>query len=703
VTFFADGVMVALRDADGGLQGYGKLFRDATARRQAEDELARVRADAERRRRLFEVALSNTPDLVYVLDLEHRFVYANEALLRIWGFGWDAAIGRDFRQLGYPEASAAQLDHDTERAISERQPVRGEIAYDGTNGRRYYDYIFAPVIGIDGDVEAIAGTTRDITERKRSEERFAQLAAASQRINASLDTERILRTAAEQARSIIGADDAAVNLAAAIGDAASADALPEGAGAPAEEAAQFARIRLEREVCRRGLPMRLGRDALRQHPAWLAMAGRAAPPAGWLATPLLGHGGQCLGVIEVAGCANGSFSDEDAAVLAQLATVVAVGLENARLYDSLRLADQRKDEFLATLAHELRNPLAPLRYALELIGRAPQPAQRESARLMASRQLGQLVRLVDDLLDVARISLGKLQLRRQPITLQQVVASAVEASRPMIDARGQQLRIELPDAPLHVDADPTRLAQVLVNLLNNAAKYSEPGTRIELHGGEEGDCVLLCVRDQGIGIPEPMLARIFEPFSQLEHATERSHGGLGIGLTLVRRLVELHGGQVEARSAGPGRGSEFVVRLPRLATAEDQVDAPDRDASAAVRRRVLVVDDNHDAATSLTTLLESLGHEARAAFDGHQALAMATEQAPEVVVLDIGMPGLDGYEVARRLRRIPRVCDAVLIALTGWGQDADRRASRDAGFDHHLVKPADLDELQRLVAGAPLR
>jgi PAS domain S-box-containing protein len=702
--FYADGVAVALREASGELKGFGKLFRDVTARKRAEDELAQVRAESERRRRLYEATLSNTPDLVFVLDLEHRFIYANEALQRTWARDWNEAIGRTFEQLDYPEASARQLDIDTAHAIRSRSPVRGEVAYIGNHGRRIHEYILAPVIGAEGEVEAVAGTSRDITVHKRSEERFALVAAASHRINASLAMARIARTVAEEARRIIGARQATVNVQPPVrsgGDVVRGEAVDRGHPELVAHAAQLAGGGLEDAVRERRQPLRLSAEALRRHPAWASVASGDAVPNGWLAAPLLGHGGQCLGTLQVADRLDGDFSEEDESVLVQLAAVAAVGLENARLYEVLRITDRRKDEFLAMLAHELRNPLAPMRYALEVMRASPDRQAREEAREMMARQLGQMVRLVEDLLDVARISVGKLQLHRERVVLDRVVAIAVETSRPAIDARRHRLLIDLPQEPLYLDADSTRLAQALLNLLNNAAKYTQPGGRIELQAERAGDWVLIRVVDDGIGIPAHLLTQVFEPFSQIERSGAGSEGGLGIGLTLVRRLVDLHGGTIEAHSAGLGHGSEFLLRLP-LAAQQEPAPPPEVDATApaAGGRRVLVVDDNRDAASSLAFLLAAQGHEARAVHDGSDALDLASAFRPEVVVLDIGMPGLSGYDVARRLRAMPETCDVVLIALTGWGQDSDRRASRDAGFDHHLVKPADLGELQHLVASA---
>jgi CheY-like chemotaxis protein len=322
------------------------------------------------------------------------------------------------------------------------------------------------------------------------------------------------------------------------------------------------------------------------------------------------------------------------------------------------------------------------------------------------RQLQQLVRLVDDLLDVSRITRGTLELRRRRIEVSAVVLSAVEASRPLIEAPFHELSLALPPDTIYVDGDPARLAQVISNLLNNAAKFTEAGGRITLHVLTEGSEVVIRVRDTGVGIPPEMLGSIFEMFRQVDSTLERARNGLGIGLTLVRQLVEMHGGRVLARSEGRGKGSEFEVRLP-LAEAPARKAGAQRDdaaAPAAPSRRVLVVDDNDDAATSLAMLLRLMSHHVRVAHDGLTALEMAAEEPFEVVLLDIGMPGLNGLEVARRLREQPRGGSLILIALTGWGQEGDRRRSRQAGFDFHMVKPVDPDALASLLAeGKPSR
>ncbi len=372
--------------------------------------------------------------------------------------------------------------------------------------------------------------------------------------------------------------------------------------------------------------------------------------------------------------------------------------------DQLHDADRRKDEFLAMLAHELRNPLAPIQNALEIMA-LPEAGEATvaQAKEVLRRQVQHLTRLVDDLLDVARISRGKIELRQERVALQAVVSRAVEAARPLIDARHHALTVDLPTEPILIDCDPTRIAQVISNLLNNAAKYSDPRGRIQLGARRESNQLTIKVSDQGIGISPELLPSIFDLFVQASRGHDRTHGGMGIGLTLVRRLVELHGGRVEAASAGPGRGSDFTIRLP-LASVEAVRGAGDVAPDSSHPKRastcgpILIVDDNVDAARTLEHLLRSRGYDVHAVFDGSAALSWTESHRTEVAILDIGMPQMDGYELAQRLRGRFSSADLFLIALSGWGQDEDRRRSTEAGFQAHLVKPVELSALESLLA-----
>ena len=381
--------------------------------------------------------------------------------------------------------------------------------------------------------------------------------------------------------------------------------------------------------------------------------------------------------------------------------------ERMEMEEALREADRRKDVFIAVLAHELRNPLAPIRNGLKVIELAGDDLDAiDEARAMMDRQLGHMVRLIDDLLDVSRISQSKMELRRARVLLSEIVGNAVETARPVVEAAGHELTVTLPTSPITLDADLTRLAQVFSNLLTNSAKYMGKMGRIWLSAEPSGDDVVLCVRDTGIGIPAESLPRIFDMFSQVDRSLERSTGGLGIGLALVKGLVEMHGGTVVAASDGPGKGSTFTVRLPSLRAIPDAVPAaPHRDERrrSGPGRRILVVDDSRDSARTLAKVLRLLGHEVTTAYDGIEAIEAAETFRPDVILMDMGMPRLNGYDAARLIRGQPWGRDATIIALTGWGQEGDRIQSKEAGCDGHLVKPVNLPDLENILAELPRR
>jgi signal transduction histidine kinase/ActR/RegA family two-component response regulator len=372
--------------------------------------------------------------------------------------------------------------------------------------------------------------------------------------------------------------------------------------------------------------------------------------------------------------------------------------ESRRVEEMLREVDRRKDEFLATLSHELRNPLAPIRNALELMRRAGDDRRlTEPALSIMERQFQQLVRLTDDLLDVSRITRNRLELRLETIDLRDVLRSAIETTQPLFDVAGHTLRVSLPPEPVWVDGDFTRLAQAFGNLLNNAAKYTNRGGVITLNAEAIGAEVVVTVADNGIGIAADELPRIFEMFIQSSQGSDHPRGGLGIGLTLAQRLLELHAGHIEARSPGRGSGTTFTTRLPRTALKRDEVEAELTDDSPVVACRILVAEDVPDAAQMLRLMLECMGHAVRVAADGVEAVRMALEFQPQIALLDIGMPRMDGYEAARRIRKAMGE-QVILVAVTGWGQDEDKRRAREAGFDHHLTKPAEPKAVERLIA-----
>jgi PAS domain S-box-containing protein len=379
--------------------------------------------------------------------------------------------------------------------------------------------------------------------------------------------------------------------------------------------------------------------------------------------------------------------------------------ERKRAEDSMRRANLRKDEFLATLAHELRNPLAPLRNSIQILRMAGgvRPGE-ERVHEMMERQVAHMVRLVDDLLELSRINRGAIELRKERVDLAVVMQHALETSKPAIESGGHHLTVSLPDEPVYVDADLVRLSQVFSNILNNAAKYTQNGGYITVRVSAADSIVDVSIRDNGIGIPRDMLSKVFDLFAQADNVLSRSHEGLGIGLHLVLTLVAMHGGSVHCESAGIGQGSEFVVRLPRAEQVGlTQVAAGAQSYPHAVPvHRILLVDDNKDNADSLGMLLKFLGAEVQIAYDGPSALEALKTARPSLILLDIGLPGMDGYEVARRIRQMPEFANIMLIALTGWGQEEDRRRTREAGFDHHLVKPVELDALQGILSSVEM-
>jgi PAS domain S-box-containing protein len=568
----------------------------------------------------------------------------------------------------------------------------------------------------------LVGTLLDITERKQAEgERNAllqrerdrsrqlrKLADAAQQVNAAPTLSAMLEIITHSARDIIGAHQAVTSMtvnhewAQAINSVslseryaawADYDVAPDGSGIYAE-------------VCRANRPMRMTQAELEAHPAWRGFGSQAEyhPPLwGWLAVPLVARDGRNLGLIQISHKYYGEFTAEDEAILSQLGQMAAVAIEKEQLYEEIRRSSRTKDEFLAMLAHELRNPLAPLRNAVRVL-QAQRPPDTRTERLYSviDRQSEHMARLLEDLLDVSRITQGKIELRREVVDLAAIVQQTVDAGQDLVAARGQSLTVSLPAEPLWLDADPTRLHQVIGNLLSNAAKYTQPGGRIEVRLEADAGCAVVRVTDNGGGIDPAFVPHLFELFAQEDRSVARLEGGLGIGLTMVQRLVHLHGGSVEAHSDGLGLGSEFVVRLPltprRLETAPVPENAPARQNE--VKRRVLVVDDNQDAAETLCDLLALWGHETLEANDGRSALEAVRRYSPELILLDLSMPGMDGYEVARSLQDEKLLGDATLVALTGYGQVEDRRRTREAGFHHHLTKPVDPEALRNLLAGA---
>jgi signal transduction histidine kinase/ActR/RegA family two-component response regulator len=487
----------------------------------------------------------------------------------------------------------------------------------------------------DGRPTHFDGVTIDVTAQLLDQDRLARVARAALTVHAAGTRESVLRVVTEEARSIIGAQRAVasydgVEVISALGDDASTGASSS--------------------------------------------------------VPFLGRDGRTRGALTVHRKRDVAFTQADESVLIQLAQIAQVALENARLYDQLREQDRAKDEFLAVLAHELRNPLAPIATGLQVMRMTDDHQKTAHMVEVMQRQLGHLVRMVDDLLDISRITRGKVTLKKERVHAKDVLASAIETARPALEAKQHELAVHISPAAMVLEADPTRLSQVVSNLLQNAAKYSPKGSRMTLDAHAQSGWLVLTLQDNGYGIASEMLPRVFEMFAQVNSDTG---GGLGIGLTLARRLVELHGGTIRAESEGIDKGSTFIVRLPLARETREATPSKQEDKNMGQGLRILVVDDNVDAAESLSLLLELSGHQTRLAHTGTSAIPTAVGFRPHVVLLDIGLPGLDGYEVARRLRAEASLPQPVLVALTGWGTEEDRRQASLAGFDQHLVKPVD--------------
>jgi PAS domain S-box-containing protein len=514
-------------------------IRVASERARNSAELDRVIVESERRRRLYETFLEHTPDLAYVFGPDHRFIYANKVLLSMWGRTWDEAIGRTCLELGYEPWHAEMHDREIDQVISCKQPIRGEVPFTGTNGRRVYEYIFTPVIGFDGQVEAIAGTTRDVTERKQVEQ---------------------------------------------------------------------------------------------------------------------------------------SLSDEN----------------------------RRKDEFLAMLAHELRNPLAPIAAAAEVLQAhtLDENLTRKTTQII-TRQVKHMTALVNDLLDVSRVTRGLVTIDKSSLDLKSIVYSAVEQVRPFIEAKCHHLLFDLAAEKAYVMGDQKRLVQIITNLLNNAAKYTPPGGEIRLTLVVDAQLLTLSIQDNGIGIPAELQPNVFELFTQAERTSDRTQGGLGIGLALVKSLTELHNGTISCFSEGKDRGSRFELQLPRHDAVSNETVNEDWDVHETRRSkrplRIIVVDDNEDAAQMLALYLETMGHQVLIEHLPHLAIARAKLEKPDVYILDIGLPQMDGNELARRLKAERETEHALFIAVTGYGQENDRLKTMAAGFDYHFVKPVDVAELANLL------
>jgi PAS domain S-box-containing protein len=687
-----------IRGAGGDLAGVVLIFRDVTERRRAE---AVLRESEAKYRHIVETANEG----IWLLDAEARVTFVNRRMADLLGFRPEEMVGRFKWDFLFEE------DQARVRALFERRQAgvseQADVRFRHHSGREVWTIMAArPVNDDQGTFRGALDLFTDVTERRRAEETVRALLRISTKLNSTLDVDQLLDLLVQEALLLVGAESGVSGL-----------CTPQGM------------------VCHRyfqqgkAVPLEYCWPALHGLPGWLlvhkvpyltndALADtqivrelcvqlgvRTA-----LSTPVLNARREVLGFFEVHNKRDGSgFTPSDQELLVALSQAAAIAIQNALAYRkvqqaeaALQEADRRKDEFLAMLAHELRNPLAPIRNALQVMSMRgiTDPALRQ-VRDMIGRQVNHLTRLVNDLLEVGRMIRGKIELRKERLDLVRLVRHAVEDQQSAFEQAGLRVHVALPELPVWVMADDTRLTQALDNLLQNAGKFTERGGQVSVRLAVQDQRAEVAVKDTGIGIESKMLPIIFEPFTQADRSLDRSRGGLGVGLSLVKRLVEMHGGEVHAFSEGPGRGAEFLIRLAVEPEPAALTDIPVAPARAAKHLRVLVVEDNRDAADSLRMLLELYGYEVAVAYSGPEGVKAALQWHPDVVLCDIGLPGLSGYEVAGQLRSNPTTACARLIAVTGYGQEEDRRRSKEVGFDNHLVKPVDPMTLQGVLSQAP--
>lgn len=637
-------------------------------------------ARAHRRRELFRVTLRSIGDAVITTDTEARITYLNEVAESLTGWSHNDALGQPLERVFHivNEVTRQPVENPATRALREGVVVglaNHTILIKKDGQECPIDDSAAPIRDEHGYVSGCVLIFRDVT---------AQRLAERDKTNQLITAQLLASIVASSNDAIIGKTlDGVIQSWNAAAERLFGYTAEQAVGRHISLVIPPERIAEEDEII---ASLRAGQQIEHFETERVRSDGQHIPVSLTI-SPIKDDSGNVIGASKIA-------RDDT---------------ERKRLEDDLRLlaanlseVDRRKNEFLATLAHELRNPLAPMSNMLEVLKRANGDEEIiKRAHGTIERQLGQMVRLVDDLLDLNRITHDRLELRRSEVDLSSVIQQAVEVSHPLIDAAGQHLIVDLPDEQIYLHADGARLSQVFGNLLNNSSKYTAPEGTISLTAARVDSEVVVTVKDNGAGIPPDKIDRIFDMFMQVDGGSERSQGGLGIGLTLVKRLTEMHGGSVAARSLGEGKGSEFTVRLPIL-TKPSVVSGPETIGGAESRasRRILVVDDNRDSAESLAMLLEITGNKTYLAHDGVEAVEAIKKHRPEVVLLDIGLPGLNGYEVCRRLREQPWGKDIVVIALTGWGQDDDRRQTAEAGFNGHMVKPVDYEKLLELLRSA---
>jgi PAS domain S-box-containing protein len=604
--------------------------------------------------------MQNLPGLAWIKDTQGRYIYANDAAMQAFQVTREQLYGKTDTEV-FPPEIAAQFRENDKRALDTGSGLETVETLRHSDGLVHHSIVSKfPIFDKTGGAALIGGIAIDITERKMTE-------------LALQESETRFRMMANATPSLIWTAD------------------PNGAITfLSDRWFEYSGMTREQELNIRSSILHPD-DAERRRQVWEKALRDGTPYE--TEVRMRRHDGEYRWFISRAA----PFRDEQGAIKGWFGSTTDIH-DRKLAEQALQEADRRKDRFLATLAHELRNPLAPIRNSLHILRMGVSDGTTEQVHEMMERQVNHMVRLVDDLLEVSRITRGQIELRKAPLDLAVVIQNAVETSRPLIEAAGHSLEISLPSEPILLIADAVRLAQVFSNLLNNAAKYTEHQGHIRLGVTREKNMVVVSVRDNGIGIGADMLPHIFDMFSRTNRGAH-SGGGLGIGLTLARSLVQMHGGRIEARSEGAGRGSEFIVRLPLAAEGIGPVAAAETSpiANTKTPRSILVVDDNRDAADSLCMLLRFLGNTVHVVHDGPAALEAVKAWRPSVLLLDLGMPGMSGYEVARHIRQQPELADITLVALTGWGQEEDRKRTLSQGFNHHLVKPVDINTLQALL------
>jgi PAS domain S-box-containing protein len=695
---------VPLRRDDGSIREWVGANTDITEQRRA---LEAVRHSEERLRQL----LDSMQQKIFTTTADGSVDYYNPAWTQFTGMDTIALRDWGWEKIIHPDDLAASLAVWT-HALQSGAEFQCEQRFLRADGEyRWHLSRAVPVrdeagalamwIGSNTDIHDVKLVESELARRLRAERRhsavLAKVASASNQLHTSASMDVIAGELVEIVRDILDVHQAAISFDTGASGSRAIAAASVSDKYPAQASADAVAPEIRAAVCRSNQALRLTGAELAAHPGWTG----AAAVRGWMAVPLKAQDSSNIGILQACDKVDGEFTEEDQAIMTQLASIAASGFENARLYETLQEQHRRKDEFLAMLAHELRNPLAPIRAAADLLAIANLGEDRiRKTSAVISRQVQHMSSLVDDLLDISRVTRGLIALEGNALDVKRVVADAIEQVRPLVEARNHELTVISPADSAYVVGDHIRLVQVLSNILNNAVKYTPPGGRITVRTEATQQDVVISVEDNGVGVPQDLQPYVFDLFSQAARNSDRTQGGLGIGLALVKSLVALHGGRVTCDSGGSGTGSRFAVSLPRVSPHQLQAKDEAADVTDAFSRRllILIVDDNVDAADMLAMLLEAAGHQVVVEHNAQQGLQRALRDKPGVCILDIGLPDMDGNELARRMRQHPATAGALLIAATGYGGAQDRESTAAAGFDHHLVKPIDSSALQDLLA-----